>query len=210
MAAVYLPSLKDLQKVLKCTDQEMMRLGRRMSEAVIAGSMTIWRHHLQGSERNMMPATNEILEEEVSELNRAEAEASARRETGRGVNDDGAEENNDRNLIEMMISDGEEEDESMGERENHILNPDMNQVRENESQNLGDAIVNGVEMEVQLEAEEIARIDDQADAQRQEPRIYQQENASQEHISEGETTTIFVDGIEVSTEEVRGDIHEDR
>jgi hypothetical protein len=42
MGAVYLPSLKDLQKVLKCSDEELRQLGRKMSETVIAGSMEIW------------------------------------------------------------------------------------------------------------------------------------------------------------------------
>jgi hypothetical protein len=41
MDAVYLPSLKDLQKVLKCSDEELRQLGRKMSETVIAGSMEI-------------------------------------------------------------------------------------------------------------------------------------------------------------------------
>jgi hypothetical protein len=42
MGAVYLQSLKDLQKILRCSDQEMRKLGRKMSETVIAGSMEIW------------------------------------------------------------------------------------------------------------------------------------------------------------------------
>jgi hypothetical protein len=42
MEAVYGPSMKDLQKVLRYNDQEMKKLARQMSETLILGSMEIW------------------------------------------------------------------------------------------------------------------------------------------------------------------------
>jgi hypothetical protein len=47
MGAVYEPSMKDLQKVLRCNDQEMKTLARHMSEIVILGSMEIWRSNVK-------------------------------------------------------------------------------------------------------------------------------------------------------------------
>jgi hypothetical protein len=42
MAEVYGPSMKDLQKVLRCNDKEMKKLAKKMSDTVILGSMEIW------------------------------------------------------------------------------------------------------------------------------------------------------------------------
>jgi hypothetical protein len=51
LGAIYLPSLKELHKVLKCGDTDLRRLGRKMSEAVIRGSMEIWREYAKGMKR---------------------------------------------------------------------------------------------------------------------------------------------------------------
>jgi hypothetical protein len=42
MGTLYEPSMKDLQKVLRCNDKELRRLRGQMSETVIVGSMEIW------------------------------------------------------------------------------------------------------------------------------------------------------------------------
>jgi hypothetical protein len=47
MGAVYEPSLKDLQKVLKCSDHEIRKIGKHMSETVIKGSLEIWRQDMK-------------------------------------------------------------------------------------------------------------------------------------------------------------------
>jgi hypothetical protein len=41
LGAVYMQSLKDLHTVLRCDDRRLKQLGRRMSEAVLRGSMEI-------------------------------------------------------------------------------------------------------------------------------------------------------------------------
>jgi hypothetical protein len=50
------PSLKDFQKVLRCNDKEMQKVGKRMSETAIVGSMEIWRHNAKklNEEQEMM------------------------------------------------------------------------------------------------------------------------------------------------------------
>jgi hypothetical protein len=47
LGAVYIQSLKDFHTVLRCDDRQLKKLGRRMSEAVIRGSMEIWRQFAQ-------------------------------------------------------------------------------------------------------------------------------------------------------------------
>jgi hypothetical protein len=80
MGAVYMPSMKDLQKVLKCNDRELKKLGRRMSETVIVGSMEIWRQ----TTRNIGAGTNE-------EMNRLiEEEAILAEEAGAAMEVEGA------------------------------------------------------------------------------------------------------------------------
>jgi hypothetical protein len=42
MDVIYVPLLKDLQRVLKYNDQGFRKLGKKMSEIVIVGSIEIW------------------------------------------------------------------------------------------------------------------------------------------------------------------------
>jgi hypothetical protein len=49
LGAVYMQSLKDLHTMLRCDDRQLKELGRRMSEAVIRGSMETWRQSVQKS-----------------------------------------------------------------------------------------------------------------------------------------------------------------
>jgi hypothetical protein len=50
LGAVYMQSLKDLHTVERCDDPQLKKLGQRMSEAVIRGSMEIWRQFAQMSQ----------------------------------------------------------------------------------------------------------------------------------------------------------------
>ena len=68
MGAVYDQSLKDLQKVLGCTDREMKKLGKKMSETVILGSMEIWRRNAKEMRRTTSEEANTMVEEEMEQL----------------------------------------------------------------------------------------------------------------------------------------------
>jgi hypothetical protein len=68
MGAVYGPSLKDLQKVLRCSDREMRILGQKMSETVILGSMEIWRQNAQEHERGRSEAEDQMIGNEIEML----------------------------------------------------------------------------------------------------------------------------------------------
>jgi hypothetical protein len=68
MGAVYDQSLKDLQKVLGCTDQEMRKLGRKMSETVIMSSVEVWQQDAHEIERGREDAANALVEEEIAIL----------------------------------------------------------------------------------------------------------------------------------------------
>jgi hypothetical protein len=76
MGAVYGPSLKDLQKVLRCSDREIKQLGRVMSETVIVGSMEIWMRNAREIESGTREDVNEMIREDIERLE-TEAEAEA-------------------------------------------------------------------------------------------------------------------------------------
>jgi hypothetical protein len=61
MAAVYGPSIEDLQKVLRCNDKEMKKLAREMSDTVILGSMEIWRNNVKRIERGNQEAASPLI-----------------------------------------------------------------------------------------------------------------------------------------------------
>jgi hypothetical protein len=65
MGAVDVPSMKDLQKVLKCNDRELKKLGRRMSETIVLGSMKIWRQTTRNIGAGMNDEVNRLIEEEA-------------------------------------------------------------------------------------------------------------------------------------------------
>jgi hypothetical protein len=88
VGAVYGPSMKDLQKILRCNNEAMKKLERKMSETAILGSLEIWRNNAMQMERGNRDDVNELIaEEEVStekqELNskKREAEKMKRTET---------------------------------------------------------------------------------------------------------------------------------
>jgi hypothetical protein len=63
--AVYVPTMKDLQKVLKCNDRELKKLARKMSKTVIAGSMEICRQTTRNIGAGMDDEENRLIEEEA-------------------------------------------------------------------------------------------------------------------------------------------------
>jgi hypothetical protein len=81
LVAVYPKSLSALQDLLKCNDNEIQVIGRRMSEAAIAGSFDIWRiymggpHPEEGGEREavnreeMISGAGEIIADEAVPYN---------------------------------------------------------------------------------------------------------------------------------------------
>jgi hypothetical protein len=85
MGAVYVPSMKDLQKVLKCNDRELKKLGRRMSETVILGSMEIWRQTTRNIGAGMNEEMNRLIEEEAVLAEEAGAAMEMEEATGAGA-----------------------------------------------------------------------------------------------------------------------------
>jgi hypothetical protein len=80
MGAVYDRSLKDLQKMPKFTNREIRKLGKKMSETVLMGSMEIWRQNAHEIRRENDESANMLIEEEVERLEQdaAEREDNAR------------------------------------------------------------------------------------------------------------------------------------
>jgi hypothetical protein len=52
LGAVHLPSLRQLNGILKCDDRKLRKLGRRMSESVMSGSIEILRQFTREMEWN--------------------------------------------------------------------------------------------------------------------------------------------------------------
>jgi hypothetical protein len=75
LGAVYERSLKDLQMVLGCTDKEIGKLGRKMSEAAILGSMEIWRQNAREIRGGTMQEVDTLIEEEVEQLDQEALES---------------------------------------------------------------------------------------------------------------------------------------
>jgi hypothetical protein len=68
MGAVYEESLRDLQGILRCTNKEIQKLGRRMSEAALMGSMEIYRQSTKRLKENTIEGAEEAITEEVAEF----------------------------------------------------------------------------------------------------------------------------------------------
>jgi hypothetical protein len=87
MGAVYIPSLKALQKVLKCSDRQISELGRKMLETALIGSLEIWRQDIY--QRHPQPGEQKewIITNETAELRRVEMEVVRLREADFGRED---------------------------------------------------------------------------------------------------------------------------
>jgi ketosteroid isomerase-like protein len=133
MGAVYGPSMKDLQKILRCNNKEIKKLERKMSETTILGSLQIWRNNVMQIERGNRDDVNELIAEE--EVCMEEAGAELEKERSR-------ENEENRNQIEqkeeyMNEAEGEveefEEDEEEEEGENRQERQDIQGGRESEA-----------------------------------------------------------------------------
>jgi hypothetical protein len=105
MGAVHPKSLQALQEVLKCNKTELRKLGERMSEEAIRGSMDIWRETMKG---RAAEGTVENVEAEVMEMERLVAEEP---------NEEGRENDDDDEVDEVDAReefDGIEEEEEEG------------------------------------------------------------------------------------------------
>jgi hypothetical protein len=123
MEAVYNQSLKDLQKVMGCTDEKIRKLGRMMSEAEIMGSMEIWRQNAHEIEREPENEANALAEEEVALL---DADATQREREMRMNQDlDGELEGERGDGVEHQEngSDGDLEPEDGLEDVNFLIDP---------------------------------------------------------------------------------------
>jgi hypothetical protein len=107
MGAVCNQSLKDLQKVMGCTDQKIRELGRKMSEAVIMGSIEIWRQNAREIEREPENAANALVEEQVALL---DADAAQREREMRTSQDLDLELERERGDGEEHQEDGSDDD----------------------------------------------------------------------------------------------------
>jgi hypothetical protein len=85
MGAVYVPSMKNLQKVLKCNDRELKKLARRMFETVIVGSMEIWRQTTRTIGAGMNDEVNRLIEEEAVLAEEAGAAMEVEEAVGAGA-----------------------------------------------------------------------------------------------------------------------------
>ena len=86
MGAVHPQTLKDLRAILQCGSRDLQMLGRRMSDAAIAGSLEIWRKMAQRMERGHPeePGEQDLIERERREAIESEiAEEEQRAEEER-------------------------------------------------------------------------------------------------------------------------------
>jgi hypothetical protein len=121
MGAVYPKSLKELRKILCCTSREIRKLGRRMSNAAITGSMKIWHQFAQNMRREPMDGEGEDPVIQQERMDAIEMEGNGMAEEAEGVEEmepnseevSGDEE--DRNERRRNERDDEPEDGESGE-----------------------------------------------------------------------------------------------
>jgi hypothetical protein len=126
MGAIYGPSMKDLQKPLRCNNNEMKKLERKMSETVIFGSLEIWRNNVMQMERGNQEDANQLITEEELSMEEAGAELERERtrenEQDRNQMDQGEEWRND---AEGDVEEFEDEEEEEEESENRHARHDV-------------------------------------------------------------------------------------
>jgi hypothetical protein len=114
--AIYGPSMKDLQKVLRCSNNEMKKLERKMSETVIFGSWEIWRNNAKHMERGNREEVNQLIAEEERSVEEAEAELQRERARENGENRIQMDQEEEwMNGAEGDVEDYEDEEEEEGE-----------------------------------------------------------------------------------------------
>jgi hypothetical protein len=126
MGAVYPESLKDLRSILQCSSREIQKLGQRMSDAAITGSLQIWRKMAQRMEPKQDGEETErgLIEYERREAIETEETDEAERE--------GEETGTERDGEQIEIEGREREKERQLERkeENRAGNRDEHESRE--------------------------------------------------------------------------------
>jgi hypothetical protein len=177
MGAVWKQSLKDLQKLLKCDDRKLNKLGREMSEVVIKGSMEIWRRDTGGryvearEEHDVIRNEIEIIEEEENEgKQRGESEERSEEENGR-IERDAMEEIQEevqgmevRGLIDETNDEGRRNERNEGVGDNEIRDREGQAERrhdrgEDEQGEEGE----NAEMKERRQKEKVGKVDEPAD-----------------------------------------------
>jgi hypothetical protein len=94
MCTITGPSLKDIEKILRCSDQEIRKLCQKMSKILIISSMEIRRWNAREIEPRMKVEVNELIREEIER--REQARKGEEAEAGNEVEiaDDGDEDGN--------------------------------------------------------------------------------------------------------------------
>jgi hypothetical protein len=116
MGAVYGPSMKDLQKILRCSNKEMKKLERKMSETAILVSLEIWRNNAMQIERGNRDDVNKLITEE--EVSMEQAGAELERERSRKNEDNRNQIEQEEELMNEAEGDVEEFEEEKEEGEN--------------------------------------------------------------------------------------------
>jgi hypothetical protein len=160
MGAIYDKSLKCLQKVLGCTDREMRKLGRKMSEAVIRGSMEIWRQSAKKifqEEASESEEASAVMEEEIRQLDQDQEELEERRDaievtiSGRGEDDAGSSREDEEDEEDEFEPEEGREDLSFEIDPGYVVEARVEAEAETET---GTEVGSIVEVEVRVEAED--------------------------------------------------------
>jgi transcriptional regulator with XRE-family HTH domain len=111
--------MKDLQKVLRCNDQEMKKLARKMSETVILGSMEIWRNNVKQIERGNREDANDLITDEEASMEEIRVDLEREQNTRNAEHRNQIEE--DRDIFNEIEADRDaeefEDDEEEEEKE---------------------------------------------------------------------------------------------
>jgi hypothetical protein len=179
MGAIYPQSLKDLQRVLRCSDQETRKLGRQMSETVILGSMEIWRQNAKEIEEGTEEAANAMIREDAARFEGPEAAADLAVELDDDDNDENENDDNDdpeeRDHDWEMEADVEPEDDRDADAE-----------EANAEANVHFAIPGGPEGEALIEPEERQEVHEDGNLFDGEPgNVHEDEYLGNEEV-EGE------------------------
>jgi hypothetical protein len=88
LGAVHKQSLRELARLFMCDEKEEMKIGRKLSEAAIAGSLEIWRRYVRkvmhGEDLQIRQRYTEQAQMANEEQGREEADDQANREGSEG------------------------------------------------------------------------------------------------------------------------------
>jgi Txe/YoeB family toxin of Txe-Axe toxin-antitoxin module len=122
MGAIYGPSMKDLQKVLRSNNKSMKKFAKQMSERVILGLLKIGRNYAKRIEQENRDEANKLIAEEEARIEEARIELE--RERNMKNSESRAQNEREQDFMNEMKADGdieefedEEEEESRHERQ---------------------------------------------------------------------------------------------